>query len=265
MNTSGVYRMNGLRFFETYGLYGLRQLRRSVRFTAVATITLALGIGATTAIFSVVNHVLPRPLSYRDPGPLAWVTERFAASRGPGGVLGPDFVAWLRDSRGFQQIREYPAHIAQSRDRHVELVPSHELLVRNVRSLLLTLLGAVCVVFLIACANVANRSFSRPAARLCEFAIRGALDAGRMRLVRQLLWETSCWVRSGAGLDSFADSGAFGFLCALFLPASPMKSDRTRESSRSLSGLRSSQRLSLAWLLPWSLHAMGEFCGGLEE
>ncbi len=56
--------------------YGLRQLHRNPGFTAVAVVTLALGIGASTALFSVVNSILLRPLPYKDPDRLVMLFEK---------------------------------------------------------------------------------------------------------------------------------------------------------------------------------------------
>src|SRR5579872_3991233 len=83
--------------------YAARILRRSPAFTAAAVLSLALGIGATTAVFSIADTVFLRPLPYADADRLFWVSIRFP---GLGGqfVPSPDYVAWRRDNRVFQGL-----------------------------------------------------------------------------------------------------------------------------------------------------------------
>jgi len=78
--------------------YGFRTLRKNPGFTAIAMLALALGIGANTAIFSVVNGVLLRPLAYPDPGRLVMVFDSQTS------VAYPDFLDWRRESQFFTDM-----------------------------------------------------------------------------------------------------------------------------------------------------------------
>jgi predicted permease len=349
--------------------HGLRTLGQSPGFTAIAVLTLALGIGANTAIFSVVNGVLLSPLPYRDPDRLVRVFhanpergiadspfspqdfddfvrasrswERLAAwfftpglsgmnltGRGEprrletamvsrdffstlgvpaarGRILlpeenvpGADRVVvlsdrvWRRDFGADPGIAgatvlldgerftvagvmpasfQFPAreadlwapisliaeddipHRRSLRWMHVvgrlkpgvgleaagqesgallrrlaaaypdsnegwtaaRLVPLHESLVGNVRPALLVLLGAVCGILLIACANLANLLLARAMARGRELAIRAALGAARRRLVRQLLTESVLLSLAGGAVGLLLAVWGTGTLVAL--------------------------------------------------
>ena len=74
--------------------YALRSLRRQPAFAALAMLTLALGIGANAAIFTVVNAVLLRPLDYRDPDRIVAVDDAVAEDGARGTVSAPDFHDW---------------------------------------------------------------------------------------------------------------------------------------------------------------------------
>ncbi|HYH79786.1 MAG TPA: ABC transporter permease [Longimicrobium sp.] len=88
--------------------YAARALRRSPGFTLVAVLTLGLGIGLNTAIFSVVNGVLLRPLPYRDPGALVRLHHVHPEEAPDGGVFSPqDFDDLKAGARGFQSLASY--------------------------------------------------------------------------------------------------------------------------------------------------------------
>jgi len=101
--------MWGLTWLERVGQdvrYGWRVLAKNRGFTAVAVVALALGIGANTAIFSVVNTVLLRRLPYRDPDRLVWITQ-FIPAQGNTLVFDSDYFAWLRQNQMFDGMAAY--------------------------------------------------------------------------------------------------------------------------------------------------------------
>jgi putative ABC transport system permease protein len=84
------------------GRYALRTLRSSAGLSAVVVLTLALGIRLSMAIFSVFNAVILRPIAYRAPERLLWLST--AQSDEPGIVIGPDFVDRREQATSFDRM-----------------------------------------------------------------------------------------------------------------------------------------------------------------
>jgi predicted permease len=90
--------------------YAVRGLRKTPGFTLVVVLTLAVGIGATTAVFSVINGILLRPLPYPDQGRLVAVSNLFPDRPGwSGPVSGTDVAHWKADNTVFEKL-EFVSH-----------------------------------------------------------------------------------------------------------------------------------------------------------
>jgi putative ABC transport system permease protein len=92
--------------------FGLRTLRKNPGFAAVAVVTLALGIGANTAIFSVVENVLLRPLPYDHPESLVEIKNTYPGFQNVG-ISPGDFLDWRRDAKSFSSMGAY-GEVSQS-------------------------------------------------------------------------------------------------------------------------------------------------------
>ena len=87
--------------------YGVRNLARAPAFTAVAVLTLALGIGANTAIFSVVENLLLRPLPYPHPENLVEIWNTYPPQVPQGGLSPGDYADWRQQATSFSEMGAY--------------------------------------------------------------------------------------------------------------------------------------------------------------
>ncbi len=109
--TKELYRdRRGLPLLETLFQdlrYAGRMLLKNPGFTAVAVAIMALGIGANTAMFSVVNAVLLKPLAFADPDRIVTLSSLWKRSAGHGQVSAPDFHDWHNQSTAFEAMAYY--------------------------------------------------------------------------------------------------------------------------------------------------------------
>lgn len=152
-----------------------------------------------------------------------WVPLRLDAERAPRGLHFLTVVGRLRPAVDVERARARLADVAaqlkrDDAERHgVQVGPLAARVVGDARPLLVLLLGAVSLVLLVACANVANLLIARGAGRARELAIRAALGAGRRRVVRQLATESLVLALAGGAAGVLL---AFGALAALRAAAS---------------------------------------------
>jgi predicted permease len=127
-----------VRFFGNLR-FGLRQLRRNLSFSTTAILTLALGIGATTAIFSLVDTVLLKPLPFPEPDRLVWITQHdhSIGPTVPEPLSYPDYFDWRAQNRTLAGLASYKGGSLTL----TEMGPAQQLNSQTVSSNFLQVLG----------------------------------------------------------------------------------------------------------------------------
>ncbi|HET9402669.1 MAG TPA: ABC transporter permease [Candidatus Acidoferrales bacterium] len=105
-DTRGVWIATWLEQLSQDIRFALRTLRKSPGFTSVAVLTLALGIGANSAIFSVVNAVLFHPLTYKNPSTIVWITDYLPRNPEPA-VFDAEYFNFARRAHSLEDIAAY--------------------------------------------------------------------------------------------------------------------------------------------------------------
>jgi putative ABC transport system permease protein len=172
-------------------------------------------LGKTVRLDGVSRTVIGvMPPGFEFPGAMVWmpltirIDQHNSFTRPVVGRLKTDFSPQQAQAELEAFAKRLPLGPGESKsDRMPQIIPLKDLLVANIRPLLLVFAGAVAFVLLIACANVANLFLAQGTSRKQEMAVRRTLGANRWRLVRQLL--TECTLVSLAG-------GAAGILLAFW-------------------------------------------------
>lgn len=221
-----------------------------------------------------VIGVLPGELQYFPRAQVYVSLGRFSHSNGMdtrGNHQGVRCIARLRQGASVAQAQSELDAIMSALEKEypnsnagvtATVMPFDEYLFRDTRLALLLLLGSVGLVLLIACANVANLSLARAAARQKEFAIRATLGAVKGRLIRQLLTESLMLSLAGGGLGLAVANWSIGPLLNFAPPDVPRLADTQVDVRVLLFTLGISIATGILFGLAPALHALRLDLGG---